>query len=313
MDHERLRELLEHQCGVVARHQLLDAVAARKHDLDRMVRRRALTRVHPGVYVDHTGPLTPQQRRWAAILYAGPEAALCLESVGPDHDAATIHVAIDARRRVADRPGLRVHRVVELARQVRWNASPPHVLVEETTLELAHRATTRLDAIRVLTDAVGGRRTTVPRLRGALCTRSRTHDREFLERLLDDLEHGTCSVLEHGYLTRVERPHALPEGRRQRPRRAEGQEYRDTEYEAFGLVVELDGRTGHAGWDASGRDADRDLDDHADGREAVRLRWRQVYGSQCRTALRLAAILQRRGWTGQPRPCGPGCAVPTGP
>lgn len=310
MDAHLLRELLEHQCGVVTRRQLLNEVGALKHDLDRLIRRRELTRIHPAVYVDHTGPLTWHQRAWAAVLHAGPGAALCLESAGSSPEAdATIHVAIDARRRVEDRPGLRIHRVVGLAGQVRWNASPPRVRTEETVLELAHRAPTRLDAVRALTDAVGGRRTTVARLRAALAGRTRTRDRAFLAHLLDDLESGTCSVLEHGFLTRVERPHGLPRGRRQRPRQAEGMEYRDTEYEAFGLVVELDGRVGHAGWDASGRDADRDLDDHADGREAVRLRWRQVYGTECRTAQRLARILKRRGWTGRPHPCGPGCAV----
>nr|WP_221634531.1 hypothetical protein [Nocardioides luti] len=312
-----MRELLELQSGVVARRQLLGKVGAGKHDLDRMVRRRELTAVLPGVYVDHTGPLSWHQRAWAAVLHAGPGAALCLESAwaadgsagAPLPGDAVVHVAVEAARRLADQPGVRVHRVVGLAAQVQENASPPRVRTEATALELAHRAPTRLDAVRVLTDAVGGRRTTAARLRTALAARSRTRDRAFLTRLLDDLERGTCSVLEHGFLTRVERAHGLPEGRRQRPRRAEGREYRDVEYVAFGLVVELDGRAGHTGWDATGRDADRDLDDHADGREAVRLRWRQVYGTECRTAARLARILQRRGWTGAPVACGPDCAV----
>lgn len=46
-----MRRLLEEQSGVVSRRQLL-ALGARKHDIDRLVRRRELTRVHPGVYVD---------------------------------------------------------------------------------------------------------------------------------------------------------------------------------------------------------------------------------------------------------------------
>src|SRR3954447_24869491 len=42
------------------------------------VRRRELARVWGQVYVDHTGPLSPRQRAWAAVLHAEP-AALCLD------------------------------------------------------------------------------------------------------------------------------------------------------------------------------------------------------------------------------------------
>jgi len=38
------------------------------HDLQRLVRRRDLTRLLRGVYVDHTGEPTWQQRAWAAVL-----------------------------------------------------------------------------------------------------------------------------------------------------------------------------------------------------------------------------------------------------
>lgn len=128
--------------------------------------------------------------------------------------------------------------------------------------------------------------------------------------LLEDIEHGTCSVLEHGYLTRVERPHGLPAPSRQVTRRGpSGQEYRDVEYDEFGFVVELDGRTGHADWDSEGRDGDRDLDDLATGRISARVRWAQVFGRECRTAERVGRVLQARGWGGRPTPCGPQCAL----
>ena len=301
----RLREV---QAGVVSRRQLL-ALGARKHDLDRLVRRRELTRVHPGVYVDHTGPLSWLQRAWAAVLYAGPDSALCLESALPSATADDpIHVAIEAERRVHDLPGVRVHRVSDLTAQVQWNLSPPRVRLEETVLELAHRAPTRIAVIGLLTEAVNSRRTTAGRIRAALLNRPRTRWRRWILRLLADLELGTCSVLEHGYLTRVERPHGLPRPTRQRTRRSDrGNEYRDVEHDEFALVVELDGRTGHVGWTASGRDADRDLDDLAGERLVVRLRWHQVFDRPCRTAHRLGTILQQRGWTGRLRRCGPGC------
>jgi hypothetical protein len=79
-------------------------------------------------------------------------------------------------------------------------------------------------------------------------------------------------------------------------------------YEAV-VLDQLDGRLGHDSFIASGRDADRDLDDHADGRAAVRLRRHQVYGTPCRTATQLARVPQRRGWPGSPHPCGPDCPL----
>jgi hypothetical protein len=309
MDEEDLQQLFIAQEGVISRAQL-KACGVTPPDLERMLRRRELARVHTGVFVHHTGPLTWRQRAWAAVLHAG-RSALFLESAQEPPGERTIHVAIDSARRAVPVDGVRIHRVQGLEAKVEWHRSPPRVAVEDNTLELAHRAVTELDAIGVLTGAVGSRRTTAARLREALGRRTRISRRPLVVALLDDMEGGTCSVLEHGYLTRVERPHGLPEATRQRRRvGADGVEYRDAEYDEFGLVVELDGRVGHASWEAQARDADRDLDDQAEGRESVRLRWAQVYGGQCRTANRIGRILRRRGWQGSPEACGPGCTAP---
>ena len=304
-----LKDLLAHQCGVVSRGQLLTA-GARQHDVDRWVRRRELARVHPGVYVDHTGPLSPSQRAWAAVLYAEPAALHLTCALSAAVHGEVVDVAVDAGRRVTAQPGIRIHRVRGLEARVLWSASPPRVRVEEAVLELANRATTELEVVRILSDAIGSRRTTVERLREALRARARIRRREWIERLLGDLDSGACSVLEHRYLTHVERGHALPQGSRQAPRRLpSGMEYRDVEYQPFGVVVELDGRAAHASWDARGRDADRDLDDVAAGRVTVRLRYAQVFDRACRTAHRLARILQQRGRTHEASACGPDCAV----
>lgn len=64
---------------------------------------------------------------------------------------------------------------------------------------------------------------------------------------------------EHAYLTRVERPHGLPRPRRQAV--PPGQRVlRDVDYEASGLVVELDGRLFHSSAGARDADLERDLD-----------------------------------------------------
>ena len=66
---EEVRHLLALQCGVIARRHVLEA-GGTDNDIQRLIRRRQWARVHEGVYVDHTGPLSPIQRDWAAVLYA---------------------------------------------------------------------------------------------------------------------------------------------------------------------------------------------------------------------------------------------------
>ena len=68
-----LARMLGQQDGVVSRSQVL---AAGGDDvlIERMIRQRRWARVHPGVYIDHTGPLGWDQRAWAAVLYAAPAA-----------------------------------------------------------------------------------------------------------------------------------------------------------------------------------------------------------------------------------------------
>ncbi len=131
--------------------------------------------------------------------------------------------------------------------------------------------------------------------------------------LVDDLASGTHSVLEHGLLARVLRPHGLPlPTRAQAPVRGRrGAEYRDMLFEDLGTHVELDGGH-HDGSAQRDHDADRDLQDLASGLVVPRLRYAQVFGWPCRTARLLAALFALRGWQGIPRPCGARCEAGSG-
>ncbi|HYF73407.1 MAG TPA: type IV toxin-antitoxin system AbiEi family antitoxin domain-containing protein [Nocardioides sp.] len=313
---DELARLLQEQDGVVGRAQALAAGATRT-SIARALRRREWVAVHPGVYVDHTGPLAWQQRAWAAVLACGP-AALYGESArraheGPgrrDADDAVIHVAVDRDRRVTEPSGARIHRVAGFADRVQWNLGPPRIRYDDTILDLASQARDDLAAIAVLADACGARRTTAGRLLGRLDERARVPRRAFLRGVLADVAEGTCSVLEHGYLTRVERPHGLPAGERQAVRVTNGtRAYLDVRYASLGLVVELDGWLFHGSAAAHDRDLQRDLDTAA--REAgttLRLGFGQVLARGCATALAVAAVMQRLGWDGAPTPC-PQCGV----
>lgn len=303
----RLEFFRQLQDGVLSRRQLSDG-GLRKHDIERLVRQRRLRQVLPRVYVDHTGPLTRAQREWAALLYAEP-AALCWR-IG-DRAGTDVHIAVDHRRKVTAQPGVRIHRVRAFVSMLDGRRRPA-LSPEDDALCMVHETTDELAVVAIVAD-VAAAGVSGLRLRRALARHPSLRRRRFVAALIEDVVSGTHSVLEHGYLVRVQRAHGLPSLERQVPRSSRrGEERRDAEYGAFGLVIELDGRLNHDSWKAGNRDAERDLDDLAAGRAVARLRWQQVYGAPCRTADQIARALRARGWTGQPHPCGPSCELTPG-
>ncbi len=309
-----LTALVADQCGVVSRAQLLSH-GETPASIRRRLRRREFTLVHPGVYVDHTGPLTWLQRAWAATLHAWPAALSgtaamrAHEGPGSRRPVEVIEVAVGRSRTLVSPPGVRIKRIRHLEERALWSLGPPRLRYEDAAIGVACLAATDLDALRFLSDVVQGRRSTAARLLAEVAARVRLPRRRWLSSVLADIADGTCSVLEHGYLTRVVRAHGLPEGARQ-VRDGDGTRvvYRDTEH-TDGLVVELDGRLFHDS--ARHRDADmeRDLDAAIAGKATVRLGWGQVFGRSCRTAAKMARLHQDGGWLGRALPCGDECGI----
>ncbi|MGO3326058.1 hypothetical protein [Gordonia sp. (in: high G+C Gram-positive bacteria)] len=289
--------LLAAQDGVVARRQVLDC-GLDPGDIRRLIRRREWTVVYPGIYVDHTGELTWQQRAWAAVLDAYP-AALGYTCVLPD-PGPVIHIVIDQNRTVKRRRGVVTHRRAGLDASVLWNLGPPRLRVVEAVLDVASAAATQTDAIDALTKAVNARVTTADRLLDALSERTRIRWRKLLHDVLVDIRDGTCSVLEHGYLTNVERPHGLPKPIRQAPTTVGRKGLRDLDYPDYDLIVELDGWRFHDSAQARDRDLERDLDAAVcAGRLTLRLGAGQVFSRGCVTARKVAKALYHRGWQGE--------------
>lgn len=314
MDEKGIAELLELQDGVIARRQALELTCS-ANDIRRLLRQREWVRVFPGVYVNHTGPLTWQQRAWAAVQVAWP-AALCHGSAirasdGPGRrafdESAPLHIAVDRRRSfVADPAVIVAHHLADLDDKVNWNLRPPRVRIEHAVLDVAAEADDDFAAIEVLASAVQSRRTTAARIKAVLDGRARLARRTFLDSVLGDIAEGSCSVLEQGYVARVERPHGLPRAERQVAASARGPVYRDVTYVAQSLVVELDGRAFHDNASARDKDMDRDLDAAIDGLRTVRLGWGQVFRRPCLTAKRIGLLLQHNGWESAPTAC-PDC------
>lgn len=306
-----LRQILERQDGVIPRRQVLDC-GFTPDDIRRWRRRREWATVFPGVYINHTGPLTWTQRAWAAVLDAYP-AALAGESAVAAIDPARrtpgpIQLAVAVDRRVTRRPGVVARYCADLEQRVLWQTAPPRIRLEEALLDAAAAAPDELAAVGLLTDAVGGRLTTADRLLGALNRRGRIRRRRLLAAMLVDIRDGACSVLEREYLTRVERPHRLPRPQRPAPTTVGRPGFRDLDYPGYGVIIELDGRGVHSSARARDLDLERDLD-AAVGAERLTLRlgWGQVFGRPCTTAAKIGRLLRGRGWAGTITDC-PACS-----
>lgn len=237
----------------------------RRHAIARMVRRRELAVVHPGVYVDHTGTLTWKQRAWAAVLLTWP-AALSHDSAvrageGPGHPGSgtTTHSSTSSPR---PGPGWRRSRgwpthVAAVVRRQRDCATQP-------TARPGCRAGTGWSRCWVTS-----RRAPAPCWNTATspASSSRTACRSAAAR---------HSHRHSGVTT-----------------------YRDVEYDGHDLVVELDGRVHHGSAGERDRDMDRDLEAAVGGTETLRVSYGQVYDRPCLTAARIVEVLRRRGWTRQ--------------
>ena len=210
---DEVARLLTEQSGVISRRQVI-AQGGGLGDIERALRRREWVRLLPGVFVDHTGRPTWLQRAWAGVLFYEPAALggmSALRAVAgpgwrrhPDH--LPIEIAVDVARTVRPVDGYLPRRRARLAEHALWNVGPPRLRVEQAAVDVASAASTEIDTISLLADVVQLRRTTALRLITALDARERIPRRAWLTDVLHDMAEGTCSVLEHGYLVRVERP-----------------------------------------------------------------------------------------------------------
>jgi very-short-patch-repair endonuclease len=310
---------LQGQSGVISRQQAIDAGISAK-TIEWRLRSGAWRRVHPGVYATFTGKPSREAKLWAAVLRAGPGAALSHESAAEIHGLidkprTMIHISVPEERRPGQHTKIRgviMHRSRKLVPEWQPPWQLPRTSVEDTVLDLAAAARTFDDAYGWISAAIGRRRTTPDRLSNALALRSRVRWRAWIAAALSDAADGIHSPLERHYVHGVERAHGLPAARRQAKRRhGSGNRYLDNHYEDYGVCVELDGVAAHP---AEGRwvDTHRDNINLAQGTQTLRYNWPDATENRCRTAAQIAAVLQRLGWPGAPRRCSPTCQAGLG-
>lgn len=296
-DHESYAHLSRWvQHGVVSRAQLINFGASEGY-LRRLLR-RDLTTIYPGVYVNHNGPLTWDQRAWAGVLHHEP-SALGWESALPRPPrSASIKIAVGQKSRITQVRGVRARRVAGLEQRIRPLSAPPRIRLEHAAIDLASEKKDATAAFQVFADACQSRETTPAAIALVLRSRQRVRSKQLLLSLLDDLAEGACSVLEREYLL-LERRHGLPRAERQPREKIEARPfYRDVRYSRYRVVVELDGRPFHDSAGARDRDYARDLDTVVDSESlTLRLTYGQVFRDGCATVGKVGTVLRRRGWS----------------
>jgi hypothetical protein len=307
------RDLAEFQCGVITSRQAL-LTGLTTDTIRAQLDGGRWQRIHRGVLAAFSGEPGRMALLWAAVLRAGPGAALSHYTAAELHGMArkpsqAIHVTVPVSRRPEPITGVVVHRSRRI-RQARHPAqSPPRTRVEETVLDLADVARTFDDALGWLCAACGGRLTTPQLVHDAMAGRARLRYREGLQLALADVASGVHAVLEYRYLRDVERGHGLPRARRQfRVIRGTRSEYLDALYREYLVAVETDGRLAHPA-EARWADVRRDNAAAADGIITLRYGWSDVTRRPCRVAAEVGAVLSRRGWPGPLRSCGPACGL----
>jgi len=318
-----LEELIRRQAGVVTRAQAL-AAGMTRHAVEARLDGGRWRRLHPGVYLVYTGPPARESLMWAAVLGVKPGAVLCYQTAAELHGLVearkrgAVHIMVPRGRPAAPMNGVVVHysRRAQIARHPAL--PPPRTRLEDTVLDLAEAETTATRAVGWILTACASRRTTPDRLLTAMDGRLRIRRRRMLLAALGDARAGVESILEHGYLYRVERPHGLPQGSRQRRIRVGGtSRYEDIRYEEYGVIVELDGVAAHPDGERW-RDIGRDNGSAANGLVTLRYSYADVIERPCEVADEIVRTLRARGYAGSGRRCGSACApggssVLTGP
>jgi hypothetical protein len=308
-------ELLERQAGVLSRQQALAAGLALTV-IDNRLRSGRWQRLQHGVYATFTGTPTRAAVLWAALLRAGPAAALSHRTAAELHGLASeqsplIHIMLPMTQRNAPIRGVALHHSRAFIRDIHPIGSPPRTSVEDTALDLTQTAASFDDAFGWLCRAVGRRLTTPDRLRAALAARSRVRWRAELSAALGDVTAGVHSPLELRYVTKVERAHGLPPARRQACVLVGGKRrYLDNLYEGAQLAVELDGQAAHPP-EQRWADSRRDNEIAGLGILTLHYSWHDVDGGSCVTAGQVGALLLMRGVEVTLRSCGPACSAPS--
>lgn len=292
----RIARLAGRQHGVVARRQLV-AVGFSHRAIDRRIERGRLHLVHRGVYaVGHR--LTTVRGRWmAAVLAAGPGAALSHLAAAALWDLVRYsglpHVTVPGR--AGQRPGLCVHYGRIGPDEVTTRAGIPVTTLARTLLDLAAVLSPQRFAAAIA-EAERRRLADSPSLpellerypgrRGIRAVRAALAD----ARLGLDVPHSELELR----FTEFVASHAIPHPELNVPIRVVDRSIEvDCLWRSARLAVELDGRAWHSDAEAFETDRARDRALVAAGWRPIRVTWRHLHDAPDALAGEIRSALHR--------------------
>lgn len=286
--------LAAQQDGVVGFDQFCELGGPRAV-LRRLVRDGIWVRVSCGIYATSPNP-SWRGYAWAGVLIAGDGSVVGGRAAGHLHGFWEAPSSIDVwcgakiartdgpwRFRRGSRPGY---------------GSPPRVGHATAALESASDEDGD-EVMGALYGALNSGRTSVASLRAGLQAAGPLRHRKLIDQALTMASEGSESLLEERFI-KLARSHGLPPLRQQASLLASTR--CDVLFEAYGVVVELDGRLGHLGRGAF-RDAERDNAHVLAGRTTLRFGWYDVVHRPCHVSSLVAEVLKARGWQGNVRRC----------
>ena len=310
--HDIACEQAASQAGVISRDQLLlikwTPAMWRTH-----LRAQRWQLLFPGTYLTVTGEPPPQAWWWSACLYAGESSFLYGDSALQAWKVlpvdSEIHVGVPLKRRVRAQPKLTIHRSAAVPPDRPCPAGTPSSQLIPAALLDARAERNRTAVASLVSGALQAGRTSAKAIRAELEDRQRYGFRAEVEAVIAEHETGITTSIEGALVKNVLRPHGLPEGDAQAREFVKGAlQIRDRIIEEV-LVIETDGRRGHA--DPHSRFRDRRRDNHVTGtnRRTLRFGIEDVNEFACHTARHVANELFALGWNGFPEKCGEQCEL----
>lgn len=294
-----LLELAGQQSGVITREQCLAFGVGDRVRL-RLLEIGMWQQLAPGVHVIHGGPVEWLALAWAGVLIGGDRAVLAgeaaaflwgLRASAPEVLPLELPHTDWAPRSTGPWFFQRTRN------PVRGYGEPPRKPAADTVLDLLIAHPDR--RAKILADA-DHHKISFKAILAAMDARQRLPDRRLIEAILGRVRAGVHSELEHIYARDVERAHGLPKGVRQH---FDGRYRTDVRYGR--IIVELDGRAGHAGLGVF-RDMERDNDHALSGDITLRYGWDDCTWRACAAARQVGTLLFRQGWPGPFQTC-PNC------
>jgi hypothetical protein len=210
-----------------------------------------------GIVVAHSGPLTEQQRLWAAVLSAGRGAVLAgltaatldgfRRHVGRGVERSPVFLLVPAGRQTYQKPSgipVVVHYSTALGPDdVHPVKRPPRTRIARSLIDAAAWMATDRGAQAVLAAGVQQRLVRVQDLLPVVEANQRLHRRRLITQTLGDIAGGAQALSELDFTRLVVRGYGLPEPDRQACRTdSRGRRrYLDVVWEDVKVIVEIDG------------------------------------------------------------------------